>query len=1039
MRAISSRAASVSVLALVIAASPAAAWAQAAPAQTPPGSAESSMQDDDAAQSQAQDSDASATAAEVAAPQETGPGNNEIVVTGSRIARPEVSFPNPIQSFTAENFEQSGDTNVTDFLLDSPALVGSSNSALTAGSNAGFQEAGLNLLNLRNLGTQRTLVLVNSRRHVAAFPGTSAVDINTIPIALIERIDVLTGGASALYGADAVSGVVNFVLRRDFEGVRARGQMGISEQGDGGNRFGSIVAGRNFLDGRANITLAYDYNQSERVNEIKRRQAGDPLRRFELLPDPTQRPFLGATDDPNVPDRIFYNNVRWQDSSLAGAIDFGRVRAGMFRPGEFDFRPDFNGSGEVYDRGTIIGGSGGRTIGGTGTPTAGYFGDFLPYLERHNVNLLASYEFSPAARLFGEAKYVDSTSFTVAQPSFDFGIYLTPDNAFLRQRFGTGALTSEGAFLLGRDNFDFGVRGYRDERETLRGVIGLDGKLSDHLRYELSYVYGRSRASTLRNDDRVEDRYYAALDAVVGPNGQVTCRINLPGQTLIDENNFGEAPRTFKPGECVPLNILGEFVASPAALDFILEDHTSLSTVKQQVANAYIAGDFGFLFDLPGGPIGFALGAEYRKEQSSNLPDQKLQDDIFLDFAGQLPERGEYDVKEVFAELDLPLLRDLPFAENLTVGAAIRFSDYSTIGSTTTWNVSGTYAPIRDITFRGTYSQAVRAPNINELFAPLAGAFSFITDPCDISNRPNGSQFRAANCVAQLAALGLTPAQIANFSPSSDAEASTSRPGSIGGNPELNEETAKTFTAGIVLRPRFLPGFSLSVDYYDIRLRDAINTFTATQAFSLCVDQPTLDNPFCALIERNPTTGFAADYTLTPQNVAQFKTRGVDAILNYRFTPGDGDLGTFNIRAVGGYLRNLTFINTPGADPDEDQGELNPNAAPKFLGTLDLTWTTGPVTLNYGLAWQSQVRRFTREQLRANPDAAAPKFIYYKERWEHDIQLAYAVNDDFSFYGGINNFTNQKPSIGSTSYPTSPIGRYYYFGVRTTLGGLLGM
>ncbi len=1019
---------SASLVAL-LATAPAAAWAQSAPAQTPLGSAESSAQDDDPAQSPARDADAAATADEVAAPQETGPGDNEIVVTGSRIARPELSAPNPVQSFTAESFEQAGETNVTDFLIESPALVGSTSSQFSAGSNAGFQEAGLNLLNLRNLGENRTLVLVNSRRHVAAFPGTAAVDINTIPIALIDRIDVLTGGASALYGADAVSGVVNFILKRNFEGVRFRGQIGVSDEGDAGNRFASVVAGHNFLDGRANLTIAYDYNQQDRLHESRRDFAGDPLKRFELLRQarPTDRP-----DVLDVPDRVFFNDVRWQDSSVDGAIDL--------TPFDFDFVPEFTGSGGVYNRGTILPGSGGRTIGGSGTPTAGYFGDFLPYTDRHNVNLLGSFEFSPAARLFAEAKYVDSTAFTIAQPSFDFGLYLAPDNAFLQQRFGT-ARTADGAFVVGRDNFDFGTfgaRGYRDERETLRGVVGLDGKLSDHLRYELSYVYGRSKSTTLRNDDRVTDRYYAALDAVVGPDGQITCRINLPGQTLIDENNYGQAPTTFQPGQCVPLNVLGFKVASPAALDFILEDHITLSTVKQQVANGYVSGDLGFLFELPGGPIGFALGVEYRKESSSTDPDERLQQGIFLDFSDVQPQRGEYDVKEVFGEVNIPLLKDIPFAENLSVGGAARYSDYSTIGSTTTWNVNGSYAPVRDVAFRGTYSRAVRAPNINELFQPLSGTFAFVTDPCDFNNVGSGSQFRQANCVSQLSALGLSPSQIANFSPSSDPEASTSRPGRSGGNPDLQEERARTWTAGVVLRPRFLPGFSLTADWYDIRLTGAINTFTATQAFSLCVDQPTLTNPFCNLIERDPTTGFASGFTLRPENVAVFDTSGLDVTLNYRFTLSP-EIGTFNIRAVGGYLKNLTFINTPGADPDEDEGEIDTDPAPRYLGTLDLTWTKGPVTLNYGLTWQSSLRRFTREQLVGNPDLSEPRFFRLKERWEHDLQLAYAVDDDFTFYGGVNNFTDEKPARGSTAYPVSPLGRYIYFGVRTTLGGLLGM
>jgi outer membrane receptor protein involved in Fe transport len=396
-------------------------------------------------------------------------------------------------------------------------------------------------------------------------------------------------------------------------------------------------------------------------------------------------------------------------------------------------------------------------------------------------------------------------------------------------------------------------------------------------------------------------------------------------------------------------------------------------------------------------------------------------------------------VKEVFGEVSVPILKDLPFAENLTVGGAARYSDYSTVGGTTTWNVTGTYAPIRDITFRGTYSQAVRAPNINELFEPLQGAFAFVTDPCDATNVTSGSQFRQANCVAQLSALGLTPAQIANFSPSSDPEASTSRPGQSGGNPGLSEETAKTWTAGVVLRPRFLPGFSLTADWYDIRLRGAINEFTATQAFSLCVDQPTLDNPFCPLIKRDPKTGFASGFTLRPENVARFNTAGMDVTLNYRFTPTP-EIGTFNIRLAGGYLKKLTFINTPGADPDLDVGEVDPNIAPKYVGTADLTWTQGPVTVNYGLGWNSRVRRFTRQQLKANPDLAAPSLIRYKERWEHDLQLAYEVNQDFTFYGGVNNFMDEKPSIatGGAAYPVSPIGRYFYFGVRAGLGGLFG-
>lgn len=1008
----------VSLLALLTA-SPAFAGGQ--PQPTPPGGPESSSQDDDPANSPENDSDAAAEAQESAGPLETGTGEQQIIVTGSRISRPEFAFPNPIQSYTSEAIEQGGDINLTDFLLDNPALVGSSGNADASGSNTGFQEAGLNLLNLRNLGTNRTLVLVNGRRHVAAYPGSASVDVNSIPVDLLDRVDVLTGGTSAIYGADGVSGVVNFVLRRDFEGLRARAQAGISQDGDAGNRFASVLYGRNFADGRGNIVVGYEYAATDRLNDKDRPFTGDPLRRFELLRQapPTDRP-----DNPSVFDRVLVNDVRWQDSSPGGAVDL-----------DLDGVPDFTGEGTPYNRGLILPGTGGRTLGGSGTTTAGYFGDFVPELERHNVNALGSFTFSPAFRLFFEGKYVHTEAFTISQPSFDFFTYLAPDNAFLIQRFGAGA-APDGAFIS-RDNLDFGIRGQASDRDTYRGVIGVDGNISDNIRYELYYTYGRAEASTTNSNDRIADRYFAALDAVTGPNGQVTCRINLAGQTVIDPNNFDGPPTTFTRGQCVPLNILGNGSPSPAALDFVLADHIDFAAIEQNVVSGYIAGDLGQWFELPGGPIGFAIGAEYRKESSTSIPSELSQNGELLDTAQILPESGSFDVKEVFAELNVPILRDVPFFENLSVGGAVRLSEYSTVGATTTYNVNGIWAPIRDISFRGTYSQAVRAPNINELFQPLSGTFEFITDPCDITNRGSGSSSRAANCQTLLAGLGLTPAQIANFSPSTDAEASTSRPGQTGGNANLGEETARTWTAGVVLRPRFIPGLTVSADWYDIELSDAINTFTSTQAFSLCVDQPTLDNPFCPQTSRDPKTGFPNGFTLRPANVATFVASGLDVNFNYRFTI-DG-IGNFNARVVGGYLNNLTFVNTPGAEPDEDVDEPR---SPQFVGTLDLTWTSGPLTVNYGLAWQSETRRFTTEQLRGNPDLSDPIYFFYKERWEHDIQVALNVADRFTFYMGVNNFTDQKPDVASAGqFPISPVGRYFYAGARVSLdriGDLLG-
>lgn len=968
------------------------------------------------------------------------PAEEELVITGSRISRPELSFPNPIQSFNAEAIEQSGETNVTDFLIDMPALVGSISSSLTSGSNSiGLAPAaGLNFLNLRNLGYQRTLVLVDGRRHVAAYPGTSAVDVNTIPADLIERVDVLTGGSSAIYGADGVSGVVNFILRRDFEGIRIRGQAGVSSRGDAGNRLGSIVAGKNFSDGRGNITLAYEFDQSDRLKSSRRSYTGNPLKRFELLRQapPTDRP-----DDPNVPDRVLFNDLRWSDSSPDGAVDLGSFdEAGSFIAGALDGLPDFTGNGLVYDRGIVLPSSGGRTMGGSGTPTAGYFGDLLPSLTRHNINALFRYDFSDAVQLFAEGKYVKTKAFSDYQPTFDFFTFLAPDNAYLAERFG--GLGAGGA-LVSRDNLDFGFRGSLSKRETVRGVIGLKGELNDHLRYEVSYTYGRNTAKTLETNDRLADRYFAALDAVVGPDGNVTCRINLPGEDTIDPNNYGGPPITFSPGQCIPLNVLGS--ANQAGLDFVLVDHVEHDRISQQVLSGYISGDLGSFAELPGGSIGFAVGGEYRREKSTADPSDVVKEGLLLDSSEVELQNGKFNVKEIYGELNLPILKSVPMAYTLSLGGAVRYSDYSTIGSTFTYKIDGVYAPVSDVTFRGTYSKAVRAPNIAELFAPLSGGFDFITDPCDISNRTSGSSFRETNCQALLANLGLTPDQIANFSPSSDPEASTSQLGRSGGNPQLKEESARTWTAGVVLRPTFVPGLAVTADWYDIKLRHTINTFTATQAFQLCVDQPTLDNVFCPLTERDPTTGFPNGFTLTPQNVALFYTKGLDFTLSYRVAPSEA-LGTFNFRLVGGYLKTLTFVTSPGADADEDAREAY---APKYLATFDLTWTKGPLSLNYGLAWQDKTRRFSTEELAANPDLSDPKFFFYKDRWEHDIQVQYQISDNFTFYSGINNFTDQKPAriataptgdilIGQGSYPLSPVGRFYYAGVKAHLDSLFG-
>ena len=969
-------------------------------------------------------------AQDAASPADTAQAEeNVIIVTGSRIARPEFSFPNPVQAFTAETLERSGKTNLTEFLTESPALLGSQSNIDVAGSNlTDAQSVGVNELDLRNLGTNRTLVLVNGRRHVAGYPGTAAVDINTIPTDLVERVDVLTGGASAIYGADGVSGVVNFILKRNFEGLRVRGQTSISQRGDAGERFVAATAGKNFADGRGNVTMSYEFNETDRFSQRKRLNYGKTGPSYVLTRHTGDGSPGGPDDDPNIPDRILQTNLRWADSSPGGAVDL-----------DGDLVPDFTGEGGVYDLGEYVPGTA-FTIGGSSTPRESYYGDFTPYTKRHNANIMASFEFSPALRLFAEGKYVRSSAWTVSQPSYDFYTTLYADNAFLNERYGPAVV---GDALISRDNFDFGIRRNEMERKLYRAVIGADGELTPHLKYEASYVFGRATSTSTNRNDRISDRYYAALDAVEDPGtGQITCRINLPGQTDIQYSTSNSTPYkggilTFTPGQCVPLNILGAGSPSQAALDWVLADHSTRSRITQHVVSGSLSGDTGAFFNLPGGPVGFAVGAEYRKESSLFVPSDLSLGGYLDDSAPARIDRGSFDVKEIFAEINLPLLRDVPFAKSLSVGAAYRLSDYSTIGTTKTWNVNGSYSPISDITVRGTYSQAVRAPNITELFAGGSGTYEFITDPCGPERLDEGTQYRAANCAAALAALGVDQS---SFDPADDQTSpqNNSLLGFQGGNPQLSEETAKTWTAGVVLRPQFIRGLSIAADWYDIHLTQAINYSTSQDVVDLCVDQPDLDNIYCDAITRSATTGYVSSFTIIPVNVASYDTSGLDLTVNYTVQPAD-NWGTFNFQLVGNYLHKLSFVPAVGADPENQRDEPGyardefAPLAPKFSASFDLTWKKGPATINYGINWWSKTRRVTREQEMGNPDYVERKYIWYKEKWEHELFISYDIEDRYEIYAGINNLWDTKPDVAGVAYPISAVGRSFYLGVKAKI------
>jgi iron complex outermembrane recepter protein len=962
--------------------------------------------------------------------QQAPAADGAIIVTGSRIRAQQYDAANPIVSVDAAAIQDAGVTNLTEFLTENPALAGSYDQNSGSGTNSGIGGTGLNLLNLRNLGTQRTLVLVDSRRHVAAVPGSASIDINTIPVDLIERIDVLTGGASAIYGADAVTGVVNIITRRDFEGISARAQAGISEYGDNGQYFAAITAGTNFGGGRGNIAVSGEYGHEQQFNRGTRSfLTAEGLCGF----------YRNQTG--TGPTRVPECDVRYFDSHPRGAIDT-----------DLDFWPDFSGDGAVWDEGRFVGDI--FQVGGSGTPVSTYSGDLAPRVDRYVANILFNYDITDAINLYAQGKYARVDSLSVNQPSFDFYLRVRGDNPFMpasiREAMERDGAPGYGVIITGRDNFDLGRRGEEITRETYRGVLGVNATLSPNLNFDVSWVYGRSDVNAFQTNTRYNDRFYAALDAVRDPvSGNIVCRSNVApveqsnqpfaGPSFTTWNFLsppGGTQLSFTPGAnsgCVPLNIFSD-EQNPAAVNWIMTDVNDVSRIQQHVATAVLSGSFGEGLRLWAAPIGFAVGAEYRWEKSESTPDTI--NTTFDTFGNQLfPSVGSFDVKEAFAEVRIPIAADRPFFHDLTLNGAVRVSEYSTVGTTWTYQVGGVFAPVRDIRFRGTYSQAVRAPNIGELFGPAQQTFAFFNDPCAPANINRGTGNRAANCQALLTGLGLTPAQIASFT----GALSASIPGTASGNRDLSEETARTITGGVVVQPRFIPGLTFAADYYDVRISDAVATPAAQVLADLCVDEPTLTNVFCDAVDRLPGSaatgaGTIRGFRLQPQNVAEFRTSGIDFAANYRLRTAAA--GVFNFRMVGNWLERLEFLPLPGGNVVDSRGVASASA-PKWQVNFNTTWQLDHFRLTHRINYFSPTFRYSRQAMAADPNIVAPEYLQFSARFTHDFQAAIDVNDRMTFYGGVNNAFRQQPDIGATWYPVSAVGRFIYFGARVRLPGIL--
>jgi iron complex outermembrane recepter protein len=931
-----------------------------------------------------------------------------IVVTGSRIAKTETDSNIPIAVVSSESIQQDAALNVQDLLQELPQFgVG------TSRTNSNFLTSGNGTatLNLRSLASVRTLVLVNGRRHISGFAGSSSVDVNNIPTEFIDRIEVVTGGASSIYGSDAIAGVTNFILKDKFDGIEFRSQANLTGRGDNPRYLASLTAGGTLFDDRLSIiaNLTYDRDEGLRSNKRARssQDCGTPLGNAAgIICGPQSYSIFSAQGQ-------FYYNQRGTGTTPVLA-NSGNTASFSFNPDNsvlFGQGPGFNRNAERY----------------IATPVERYLGSFL-----------TSYDVTDNLELFLEATYSKVKSRSRLEPSA-IAIGLVPaadvttsiqlDNPFIPAavRAQITALNSDAnpandvLSISTRRRFnEVFDRSNKNDRDTTRVVFGLKGNFAENWKYDASFVYGRFLDHT-ESETAVKSRIAEAIDAV-NIGGQIVCR-----------------SATARAAGCQPLNLFGYGTASAGASAYVQASiPRSLDIINEhQIFSASVSGS---PFALWAGDIGVAAGVEYRKEKASSDNDPLTNAGLNI---GNLTQdlAGQFNVKEVFGELTFPLLQDT-IVKYAGLNGAIRYSDYSTIGGVLSWNVGAELEPIDGIRLRGVYATANRAPNINELFSAANETFATITDPCNgvtATNNPGVSTTFPNGFGAACRAIPSIQAAVAGGGTFSYTLAQQQRiNGFVGGNQNLNEETAKTLTMGAVFTPRFAPGLSLTVDYYDIRLDGAISTLGRQFTVQQCLQ--TGDPVFCSNVARD-TDGRITRVDGQLINVAKTDTRGVDVGLRYArslgLRPDDRVSLTLN------YTRLIDFETqaNPAAPVVEN---TTSTSLSKHRGTARAAYSTDGVTFSWQATYMSKAVSsvtFTN----SNPDIDALNDI--RPYMYHDIQLRFDLGkgeeDRFGLYFGVDNlFDEQPPYLPNPPFAASitgtetqadvydPFGRRFYAGLR---------
>lgn len=980
----------------------------------------------------AQEAAAEPSAAIPAAPVEKSDAKavqlERVQVTGSRVRSLTADSPSPIQVLTAQDIARSGVANIQELLLKSPVM--GTPAISRTNSNFATASSGVATVDLRDLGSDRTLVLVNGRRFVAGIPGSAAVDLNTIPTDFIERVEIYTGGASAVYGSDAMAGVVNIILKRNFQGLALDFQKGQSFEGDDNKDKVSITSGVSSADGRSNLMAHFGYT-NQGIVRAKDRSGNevDNISRAFLTGDPADMfifdaPFLSSFSPQG---RVFFDT----NGAAAGG---GTSRT-------------FDASGNIIPVNTN--GAGGATPTGFNRQE---FRTLAVPTERYLFATSGQSAFSDNHRAFFEGTYAQTQTRSRLEPfpldSADGvgGLYpatgvgpaeFDVNGTILANPLIPAALLAQMTdtdgdglrdYSFSRRLSEVGTRGNTADRDTFRVVVGVDGTVIDGWEYEVFGGYGVTKESQVSSGQVNVLNFRNAMEAIPdvddldgdGNTTEAVCR---------DANARAQG--------CVPANVFGFNTLTPDMLRYITAPGLLATFTSQRVAGASVSGE---VLQLPAGPLGVAVGGEWREEYSRSEFDPLQQ--AGLNAGNAIPRtEGKFDVREGFIEAKVPLLKDAPFAKWLAISAALRKGDYSTVGGVFSYTLGAEWSPIQDVKMRATKARSTRAPNINELFSPPSQNFPSVSDPCEgvtladtgtLADRCRAAPGVLANINANGGVFTLNQADIQGVS------------GFDRGNPEAEEEVGDSYTIGVVWQPtgiEVLRRASFEVDYYNIDIKDALVSTPRQFLLDQCYGGG--DVGFCDFVTRRPadvganSAGSLQRVDTAVTNSGGLQAEGYDLTVNWADKVGPGRLAS---RLTYSRLADGVVIPLPGAAPDPYAGEVG-SAKNKVALSLGYTW--GPWSLSTLTTYVG--KSALDDQFLASFDAP-PGSITIPAKTYLDLQGSYKWQKA-TFYVGLDNAldtkaprfdTNALISGGTTGAGTAAdvydaIGPRYYAGVRLAL------